>query len=379
MFFSKSHDDRLTFSLPEAKNVLLVRAIEEAQRDGDKSFKDVTASDFAEAGLKAAHALGEKAAPEKLLVTRAENVLSALRAKGLKPDVSTRALFVRSAGLLFLVLSFMAGALFDRVIPANNIVNLLSPPFWTVIVWNLVVYVFLFLGLFGLFGKKAGGEISLPLRNALFRFGSGIAYTGLHRGWKASFLTDWVQTITPLIRAHVSRLLNLAAVFFASGLAVSLLVKGFGTSYWAGWESTWLANNPNAVKTFVDWTYGLIPAVGDLPPVPDAETLAAMRVDKLPYLKEAVSAAPWLIRMMAILILVVAVPRLFLALTATGRIRRFKKNVVLHSSDAYFADLLTECRQDAATGRLVVLARIDVFPCCLARQKGTDRHRSQSR
>lgn len=357
MFFSKSHDDRLTFSLPEAKNVLLVRAIEEAQRDGDKSFKDVTASDFAEAGLKAAHALGEKAAPEKLLVTRAENVLSALRAKGLKPDVSTRALFVRSAGLLFLVLSFMAGALFDRVIPANNIVNLLSPPFWTVIVWNLVVYVFLFLGLFGLFGKKAGGEISLPLRNALFRFGSGIAYTGLHRGWKASFLTDWVQTITPLIRAHVSRLLNLAAVFFASGLAVSLLVKGFGTSYWAGWESTWLANNPDAVKTFVDWTYGLIPAVCDLPPVPDAETLAAMRVDKLPYLKEAVSAAPWLIRMMAILILVVALPRLFLALTATGRIRRFKKNVVLHSSDAYFADLLTECRQDAATGRLVVLAR----------------------
>ena len=49
MFFSKSHDDRLTFSLPEAKNVLLVRAIEEAQRDGDKSFNDVTASDFAEA------------------------------------------------------------------------------------------------------------------------------------------------------------------------------------------------------------------------------------------------------------------------------------------------------------------------------------------
>ena len=125
MFFSKSHDDRLTFLLPEAKNVLLVRAIEEAQRDGDKSFKDVTASDFAESGLKAAHALGEKAAPEKLLVTRAENVLSALRAKGLKPDVSTRALFVRSAGLLFLVLSFMAGALFDRVIPSNNIVNLL--------------------------------------------------------------------------------------------------------------------------------------------------------------------------------------------------------------------------------------------------------------
>ena len=60
MFFSKSHDDRLTFLLPEAKNVLLVRAIEEAQRDGDKSFKDVTASDFAESGLKAAHAWAKK-------------------------------------------------------------------------------------------------------------------------------------------------------------------------------------------------------------------------------------------------------------------------------------------------------------------------------
>ena len=357
MFFSKSHADRITLTLSDAKNVLLVRALEEAQAAGDKSAKDVTPADFAEAGLKAAHALGEKASPERLLTTRAENVLTALRSRGLKPDVSTRALFVRSAGFLFLLLSFAAGALFDRAVPANNIVNLLSPPFWTVIAWNLLIYVFLFLGLFGFFGKRVGGEINLPLRNVLCRFGSGVAYTGIHRGWKATFLEDWVQTIMPLVRAHVSRLLHLAAVFFAAGLAASLLVKGFGTSYWAGWESTWLANKPEAVKTFVDWTYGLIPAVGELPAVPDSETIAAMRIDRLPYLKEAVSAAPWLIRMTAILLLVVAVPRLFLALTATGRIRRFRKNVVLNSEDPYYADILAECRQDAAAGRLVILAR----------------------
>lgn len=357
MFFSKSHADRITLTLSDAKNVLLVRALEEAQADGDKSVKDVTPADFAEAGLKAAHALGEKASAEKLLTTRAENVLTALRARSLKPDVSTRALFVRSAGVLFLLLSFAAGALFDRIVPANNIVNLLSPPFWTVIAWNLLVYVFLFLGLFGLFGKRIGGEISLPLRNALFRFGSGIAYTGIHRGWKAAFLESWVQTVTPLIRAHVSRLLHLAALLFAAGLAVSLLVKGFGTSYWAGWESTWLANKPEAVKAFVDWTYGLIPAVGGLPAMPDAETIASMRIDRLPYLTEAVSAAPWLIRMMALLLIVVAAPRLFLALTATGRIRRFKKNVTIDASDPYYADILAECRQDAAAGRLVILAR----------------------
>ena len=354
MFFSKSHHDRLNFSLADAKKVLLVRSLEEAQKEG--GLKGVTALDFTEAGVRAAHALGEKPAPEKLLTVRAEKVLDGLREKGVKPEISTQALFVRAAGLVFLVLSFLSGALFDRIVPANNIINLLSPPFWTVILWNLAVYVCLLLGWIGLFGKKIDGEVALPLRNALFRLGSGMAYTGLHRGWKAAFLSRWVRTVSPLIRAHVSRLLHLAAVLFAAGLAVSLLVKGFGTSYWAGWESTWLANRPEDVKTFIDWTYGLVPPVGELPAMPDLETVAAMRIDRLPYLNEPVSAAPWLIRMMVLLFVFVAAPRLFLALTATHRIRRFKRSVPLSSSDPYYADILLEGREDAAVGRLVVLA-----------------------
>ena len=356
MFFSKSHADRLTLSITDAKNVLLVRALEEAHNADDRAIKDVTSADFAEATLRAAHALGEKASAENLITTRAQKVLETLRAKGLKPDVSTRAIFVRSLGILFLLASFAAGALFDRAVPANNIVNLLSPPFWSVIAWNLIIYVVLFFGMLGLCTKK-GGEVSLPLRNALYRLASGVAYTGIHRSWKARFLDDWVQTISPLIRAHVSRLLHLAAVLFAAGLATSLLVKGFGTSYWAGWESTWLANKPEAVKTFVDWTYGLIPAVGGLPEIPDAQTLASWRVDQLPYLDKAVSAAPWLIRMTMLLLAIVALPRLFLALTATARIRRFKKTVTLSANDPYYAGILADCRQDAAAGRLVILAR----------------------
>ena len=167
--------------IEDAKCVLLVRSLEEsAAREG---VKGLSSADFAEAGLKAAHALGEKATAAELLAERARRVLAAAKDKGLKTDVATRALLARTLGVLFVIAAFFAGALFDRIASPARIVNLLSPPYWTVIVWNLLIYVLLLLGVVGLLGRKIDGQVNLPLRTTLVRLASGFSFAGLHRGW----------------------------------------------------------------------------------------------------------------------------------------------------------------------------------------------------
>ena len=54
--------------------------------------------------------------------------------------------------------------------------------------------------------------------------------------------------------------------------------------------------------------------------IPDVDMVEAMRSDRLAYLKEPATAAPWLIRLMVITAVVIVIPRLFLAFLARHRI-----------------------------------------------------------
>ena len=135
-------------------------------------------------------------------------------------------------------------------------------------------------------------------------------------------------------------------------------MRGFGTSYWAGWESTWLAESPESVKAFIDYTYGLIPAVGPLPPTPDLSQIAEMRADRLPYLETPVSAAPWLIRMMILMGVVVIVPRLIFACFDTWRMGRFKTQTSLSIDSPYYANILVQCAPDAVLGNLLIITSL---------------------
>ena len=154
---------------------------------------------------------------------------------------------------------------------------------------------------------------------------------------------------------NVARTLHLAAIAFAFGIIASLLVRGFGTAYWAGWESTWLAESPDSVKTFLDYTYGLIPAVGPLPAMPDLAAVTEMRADRLPYLQTPISAAPWLIRMMILMAVAVIIPRLVFVLFDTWRMRRFKTQTSLSIDSPYYENILLQCAQDAVLGDLLVI------------------------
>ena len=303
---AKSKRTSVRLTLQQAKLILLAKAVEESN---DAHIK-WTSADAEAASLRAAHTVGESADAVKLLTERAKVVLRTASERGVNTTISTKARLPQFFSPLFVLMAFVLGALTDRIASPEHIVNLLSPPYWGVILWNLVVYIALFCCAIGLVGTGTN-RFALPLRSSLNAFVQKTSYGTLRRsGFKSHFYSEWSSFVAPLIRMNVARTLHFAALFFALGIIVSLLVRGFGTSYWAGWESTWLAESPESVKAFIDYTYGLIPAVGPLPPTPDLSQIAEMRADRLPYLETPVSAAPWLIRMMILMGVVVIVPRL---------------------------------------------------------------------
>ncbi len=338
-------------TLEQAKLIMLARAIEESS---DKSV-GWTREQAEGASLRAAHALGENAGAARIIVERARLVLAAAAEHGASVSVSTKARLSALLAPLFVLAAYVLGALSDRIGDSAHLVNLLSPPFWTVIVWNFLVYIALALCALGILGNSQD-RFGLPLRSLITSFVEKSAFsTLLKKGFKHDFYSRWSTLAAPLVRMYVARTLHVAAIAFALGLITSLLVRGFGTSYWAGWESTWLADNPQAVKAFLDATYGLIPSVGGLPPVPDVDGVLAMRADNLPYLKSVPSAAPWLIRMMLLMVLAVIIPRLVLVAFDSWRIRRFREHVLINIDDPYFRDMLSQCAEDAALGSLLVV------------------------
>lgn len=340
---------RLT--LQQAKLVLLAKAIEES----NDSRIHWSSADSEAASLRAAHTVGESADTAKLLTERAKVVLRTVSERGISTTVSTKARLPQFFSPLFVLLAFILGALTDRIASPEHIVNLLSPPYWGVILWNLVVYFALFCCAIGLVGTGTN-RFALPLRSSLGAFVQKTSYGTLRRtGFKSHFYSEWSSFVAPLIRMNVARTLHFAAVFFALGIIVSLLVRGFGTSYWAGWESTWLAESPESVKAFIDHTYGLIPAVGPLSSMPDLAQIVDMRADRLPYLEAPITAAPWLIRMMILMGVTVIVPRLFFAMFDTWRMRRFKTQTALSIDSPYYENILVQCAQDAVLGNLMIV------------------------
>ena len=318
--------------LEGARAALLAQALEENERQAGK-WGDELSDRFT---AQAVHEQGEASA-EKLLAARAEAVLKHFRQKGADVSAHSHEGTLRLAGLLFVAAAFALGAAVDRLTGSEGMVNLLSLPYWGVVLWNLAVYAAILCFGVATLGRK---PFAMPLRRLMASVSQRLAFPLVRLGWKQSFWSRWAALTLPLARLRVSRLLHWAAAAFACGLVVSILLRGLGTSYWAGWESTWLADRPDIVKAFLDWTYGLVPAWAGAGPMPGLEGVSALRADRAASAAELSSAGPWLIRMCWIMLCAVVVPRLLLGALALLRERRLGRRLPLDVSDPYFRRIL---------------------------------------
>lgn len=289
-----------------AGQVLLLRAFETR---GHARWSD---ADRAWATRSALQAVGGDAPAEAFLAARAQAGLSRLgaQAPALPSWHGGWAWGAAALGLGF-------GLVVDHIGSAQRI-NLLAPPVWAVIAWNLVVYLLLLLPL-----RQPG-----VLRRALAAWASRSRAAQSGEGSRAAvaqaFATDWAVVSAPLQSARIALALHLGAAALALGLLGGMYLRGLVLDYRVVWESTFLdAGQVRSVLSLL-----LAPAL-------------ALSGRALPDI-DAPSAAPWIHLYALQLTALVVLPRLALALWAGLRARRLQAHLPLPLAEPYFQHLLRQ-------------------------------------
>ena len=226
----------MPFDENAALEVTAVRAIESA----DRASAIWTDADRAWASRAAAELCGEGAAPEAFLAARARIALQRLSERSKPLSRAVRALRWRPwVSVAFVVLAFVAGVVIDQVGGSQRI-NLLAPPFFALLVWNVAVYVALAFGFLVRYGEPSHLG---PLRSLLTRIAGGAAGQGRSdvAAVIAQFAAEWARLSAPLYVARAARIFHVAAAVFAVGLIAGLYVRGLAFEYKATWESTFLS------------------------------------------------------------------------------------------------------------------------------------------
>jgi hypothetical protein len=326
-------DERSALAVIAARAAESAGSPREAWSDEDRAW----------ASRAAAGIVGESASGEAFLARRAALVLERLGERGSSVPVAVASLTWRPwVGVGLVVVAAVFGVAVDRIGDAQR-VNILAPPVWALLLWNLAVYAILVGRLVVHYGEPTapGG-----LRRLVARVAGGSAGRAAGRDAEAvaSLAREWSSVASPLYAARASRLLHLAASALALGVVAGLYVRGLALEYRAGWESTFL--EAPAVRAILAALYAPGAAATGLA-VPGVEAIAAIRAPA------GENAARWLHLIAATLIVVVVVPRIVLAIVAALAESRRARAVALALDAPYFQRLLRAFRGGPARVRVV--------------------------
>ncbi|MEO7855107.1 MAG: DUF2868 domain-containing protein [Rubrivivax sp.] len=326
-----------------AARVLWVRAVESTAQP---SWSD---ADAAWATRTALRTVGSDAPDESFVVQRADAVLQRLvpRTPALAPPIDPPGAGRRGMAMwLAVAVGLLAGVLADRI-GAGQRINLLAPPVWVVIVWNLLVYAGV---LWHSLARKRSGLAGAVADALLRRWQRRTVKSVDDRGgdtvtatavW-AAFVPPWSRLASPLWAARMSLCLHLAAGALGVGLLGGMYLRGLVLDYRVGWQSTFLdAQTVQPLLSTLLAPATLLTAIA----VPDVAGIQALQVP--PGASASVagandSAAPWIHLYAAQLMLLVVLPRLALALAAALRSRRLANSIVLPLTEPYFRNLLVQ-------------------------------------
>ncbi len=313
-----------------AAQVLLLRAYESTD------FAAWTDADRAWAGRAALQSVGADAAADDFLAARAQLALKKLAPHDprLARWQDLRTWRVETLWVV-IVLGLLLGLLVDRIGSAQRI-NLLAPPVWAVIGWNLAVYAWLLAQ--AALASDRPGALRQGLARALQRWrtrqlarGDGASAAA----WKG-FAADWATLSLPLNGARIALALHLGAAALALGLIGGMYLRGLVLDYRVGWESTFLdAGTVSATLSALLAPASALSGIG----VPDAAAMQALRIE--PGAPGVASAAPWIHLYALQLLLLVLLPRLALALWAGVRASRLSRDFGLPLQEPYFQRLRT--------------------------------------
>lgn len=361
----------------DLRNILLVKAVEESDRDGTLLPPADRATAGREAMRETASAAPSGPGDAAALTARSEQLLLA-RAMALMARITARHPFVAqvmamlgpspalTAVLVLAGLAFGGGlSLLDGTQRINVLVA--SWLLLAVVGWNLAWYAALLV--LALRRKQSAAG---PLRSWLAAIGAGLASrrVGSSRTFNAplaealqAFVREWYAATKPLLLARTARGLHLAAAAVGVGLIAGLYLRGIAFDYRAGWESTFL--DASEVRALLVALYGPASWLTGIA-VPDVARLEAARWRGA---AGGESAARWIHLMAATALIYVVLPRLALAFWATVRAIRLALRAPLPASlPAYFRTAFASVEGAVARTRAVVMPYAsELAPQALAR------------
>lgn len=334
---------------PDLRTVLLVKALEEADREGVV----IPHADRTAALRDAARAAKSPDDMESVLVPRAHALFARLAPRFPFLETLRKALGSFHLVTLGLVLLAFAAGLGLSALDGSRRINILALPLPGILAWNLAVYVLLLV-----LAVRKKGTVETPLRGwlagAVGRVASRLvqrsrAFNAPLASALEAFMREWLAATRPLLLARAALAFHLAAAALAAGLVAGLYSRGIAFEYRAGWESTFL--DAANVRGLLLLLYGPASALTQIP-IPDVAALEAIRW------REAgggESGARWIHLMAATLAIYVVIPRLALAFAAWATaLARSLRSPVPDSLAAYFRERL-RAAEGATPARVVIL------------------------
>ncbi|HET9652042.1 MAG TPA: DUF2868 domain-containing protein [Usitatibacter sp.] len=348
----------------DLRRVLLVKAIEETDRDGAviaPADRLAASREAKRAGPTAGEELRLErarlpAAAEGLLVHRARTLLQQVRVR--HPFIDEIVSFAPAAWVsIAVVLAAFAVGVGLSALDGTRRINVLAFPLWGIVAWNLLVYVLVLAAFFGRLARNGREARRMPLwaaQAAMQRLSRLVARARrFHAPLSAAlarFLAEWQQAARGILAARAARLFHVAAAALGVGLIAGFYVRGIALDYQAGWESTFLdAAQARSVLRVIyapaSWITGIA--------IPDTAHLEAIRW------REAAGgepAAPWIHLLAATALAFVVVPRALLALAATAAVARASRVAPTPASlPAYFDEVFRDVGVELAGGEVHVV------------------------
>ena len=255
------------------------------------------------------------------------------------------------------LIGLVAGLLADSIGSSQSI-NLLAPPLWAVLAWNVVVYVLLLgHGLARALMRRTRSGALVRLTERVLRFGRslpGLGSVSASASGSAKalqgFASQWLRLSAPLSATRAATVLHAAAAALALGLIAGMYLRGLVLDYRAAWESTFLsAVNAHAILSTVLGPASVLSGID----LPNVEAFTAMR-GVHGAAPNGEPAGPWIHLLAFTLLLLVVLPRAVLALFGALRSHWLGRHVALPLDSPYFQGLVRAQKGD--------LARVFVAP-----------------
>ena len=329
---SASSSRILRLTPKDAETILFARALESTSRDAWPQEKLRALS------RDARSVAGDQATPEDFLLTRAKLLIA--RAKdedaGIAlprlPSAPTMAL--KGTASIVIFLGFFTGAVADQLASSGATLNLLSPPYLGILLWNAVVMLIALISFFRAGSMDSGlSFVAARSFSALPRFRMRM------KPYASEFLKCWMTLKVPELAWRFRAVLHLAALAFGVGLTMSLLVRGIGTAYSAGWESTWFADRPDIIAKLLNALYGWLPSfLPGISALPGEGALSAMNLAA----GGSAPGADWLARMIWSLFILIILPRAAFAAACRWRARKEARRLRVPLDDGELDRLLQD-------------------------------------